>query len=97
MAEFDGAKPFPGAPKRPGAYPTPATRPFRRDADGCFPVAMDNMIVPTLYANENNNNQDSYKQPRVTGGPQSGKGGGNGTAQLNPDAHVNTPQGKPSV
>jgi len=79
----DGAKPFPGAPKKPGAYPTPATRPFTRSADGCFPVKMDNMIVPTLYANEDNNNQDSAKRPRPQGN--------------NPDSHVNTPEGKPSA
>lgn len=84
MAAQDGARPFPGAPKRPGAYPTPATRPFRKDADGCFPVAMDGMIVPNLYANSDNNNQDSNKRPKPQGNA--------------PDSHLLAqPEGKPSA
>lgn len=83
MANQDGAKPFPGAPKVPGAYPTPATRPFRRSADGCFPVAMDNMIVPTLYVNESNNNSDSNNRPVVKGNPA--------------DEATMQPEGKPSA
>lgn len=79
----DGARPFPGAPKRPGAVSQPPSRPLRRDADGCYPVAMDNMIVPTLYANEDNNNQDSNKRPKPQGNA--------------PDTHVGQPEGKPSA
>ena len=52
-----------GAPKKPGAYPTPATRPFKKTSNYCFPVAADSAMVPNLRANDDNNNQDSSKRP----------------------------------
>jgi hypothetical protein len=66
----DGAKPFPGAPKRPGAVPTPMTRPFQKGADGCFYVPGDE-IHKYNHANYDNNNQDSMKAPTPSPrGPQ---------------------------
>lgn len=75
-----GARPAPGAPKRPGAYPTPATRPF---APG-FRVAADSTIgILTGGAGADNNYEDGNKGAKP-GNP-------------NPDAHVCTPEGKPSA
>ena len=70
------------APMKPAAVPTPMTRPFEKDADGCFRVPGDAMN-PYMHANYDNNNQDSAKvaPPRGT----------------NPMSFVSHPEGKPSA
>lgn len=80
MANQDGARPAPGVKHVPGAYPTPATRPFQKDADGCFTVPGDSMIKYN-YANTDNNNQDSNKRPKPQGNA--------------PDSFIGQPEGKP--
>ena len=86
MAMQDGARPFPGAPKKPAAYATPATRPFRRttneDGGVDFAVAADSEIG-ILVGNAYNNNQDSNKQPKPMGNA--------------PESVADLPEGKPSA
>lgn len=82
MSNQEGARPAPGAPKKPGAVSQPASRPLHRDADGCYPVAADKVVIGG-WANYNNNNANGDQ-----GGPRHGD---------NADSHVNTPEGKPSV